>query len=207
MNNEIELVQNLLAGLSNQNNEERKKNENQLVELIKQNTLGLSLCLSNILTKLDSNNVILTYCAVFLRKLLKAKDSEKVNPHWKNGTNEMKESIKSNVLNALVNCQDKSLKKIIADVISALCESIYHNNEKWDNVYNYVATFFQTELKDENLLNIETAVYLLSKIYRYNQKELLKGVDVLINSFNNFFKIGNILIKTNSVEAVIVIKK
>ena len=68
MNNEIELVQNLLAGLSNQNNEERKKNENQLVELIKQNTLGLSLCLSNILTKLDSNNVILTYCAVFLRK-------------------------------------------------------------------------------------------------------------------------------------------
>ena len=111
MNNEIELVQNLLAGLSNQNNEERKKNENQLVELIKQNTLGLSLCLSNILTKLDSNNVILTYCAVFLRKLLKAKDSETVNPHWKEGTNEMKESIKSNVLNALVNCQDKSLKK------------------------------------------------------------------------------------------------
>ena len=110
MNNEIELVQNLLAGLSNQNNEERKKNENQLVELIKQNTLGLSLCLSNILTKLDSNNVILTYCAVFLRKLLKAKDSETVNPHWKEGTNEMKESIKSNVLNALVNCQDKSLK-------------------------------------------------------------------------------------------------
>ena len=45
MNNEIELVQNLLAGLSNQNNEERKKNENQLVELIKQNTLSLSLCL------------------------------------------------------------------------------------------------------------------------------------------------------------------
>ena len=202
MNNEIELVQNLLAGLSNQNNEERKKNENQLVELIKQNTLGLSLCLSNILTKLDSNNVILTYCAVFLRKLLKAKDSETVNPHWKEGTNEMKESIKSNVLNALVNCQDKSLKKKIADVISALCESIYNNKEKWDNVYNYVATFFQTELKDENLLNIETAVYLLSKIFRYNQKELLKGVDVLINSFNNFFKNGNILIKTNSVEAI-----
>ena len=170
MNNEIELVQNLLAGLSNQNNEERKKNENQLVELIKQNTLGLSLCLSNILTKLDSNNVILTYCAVFLRKLLKAKDSETVNQHWKNGTNEMKESIKSNVLNALVNCKDKSLKKKIADVISALCESIYNNKEKWDNVYNYVATFFQTELKDENLLNIETAVYLLSKIFRYNQK-------------------------------------
>lgn len=51
-------------------------------------------------------------------------------------------------------------------------------------------------------MNIETAVYLLSKIYRYNQKELLKGVDVLINSFNNFFKNGNILIKTNSVEAI-----
>ncbi len=54
---------------------------------------------------------------------------------------------------------------------------------------------------------VKIAVYLLSKLFKYNREELLKGVDILINSFNNFFKIGNILIKTNSVEAVIVIKK
>ena len=70
-----------------------------------------------------------------------------------------------------------------------------------------VEIMFLILLNDENILNIEIAVYLLSKLFKYNREELLKGVDILINSFNNFFKIGNILIKTNSVEAVIVIKK
>ena len=92
------IIQNIISGLSNQNNEERKKCENQLGELIQQNRLGLSLCLSNILNKPDTNNVILTYCAVILWNfLLKVKDSETINEFWKNGTNEMKESIKSKI--------------------------------------------------------------------------------------------------------------
>ena len=60
------IIQNKISGLSNQNNEERTKCENQLGELIQQIRLGLSLCLSNILNKPDTNNVILTYCAVIL---------------------------------------------------------------------------------------------------------------------------------------------
>ena len=92
------IIQNIISGLSNQNNEERKKCENQLGELIQQNRLGLSLCLSNILNKPDTNNVILTYCAVILWNfLLKVKDSETINEFWKNGTNEIKESIKSKI--------------------------------------------------------------------------------------------------------------
>ena len=92
------IIQNIISGLSNQNNEERTKCENQLGELIQQNRLGLSLCLSNILNKPDTNNVILTYCAVILWNfLLKVKDSETINEFWKNGTNEMKESIKSKI--------------------------------------------------------------------------------------------------------------
>ena len=92
------IIQNKISGLSNQNNEERTKCENQLGELIQQNRLGLSLCLSNILNKPDTNNVILTYCAVILWNfLLKVKDSETINEFWKNGTNEMKESIKSKI--------------------------------------------------------------------------------------------------------------
>ena len=92
------IIQNIISGLSNQNNEERTKCENQLGELIQQNRLGLSLCLSNILNKPDTNNVILTYCAVILWNfLLKVKDSETINEFWKNETNEMKESIKSKI--------------------------------------------------------------------------------------------------------------
>ena len=92
------IIQNIISGLSNQNNEERTKCENQLGELIQQNRLGLSLCLSNILNKPDTNNVILTYCAIILWNfLLKVKDSETINEFWKNGTNEMKESIKSKI--------------------------------------------------------------------------------------------------------------
>ena len=92
------IIQNIISGLSNQNNEERTKCENQLGELIQQNRLGLSLYLSNILNKPDTNNVILTYCAVILWNfLLKVKDSETINEFWKNRTNEMKESIKSKI--------------------------------------------------------------------------------------------------------------
>ena len=99
------IIQNIISGLSNQNNEERKKCENQLGELIQQNILGLSLCLSNILNKPDTNNVILTYCAVILWNfLLKVKDSETINEFWKNRTNEMKESIKSKINHLKKNC-------------------------------------------------------------------------------------------------------
>ena len=110
MNSDLQLVENVLQGLMTPNNEERKKAELQLAELMQKNTIGLVLYLSQIINQ-NADNSILTYSSVVMRKLIQVKENETVNVHWKNANNEMKEEIKKNVLNALLNCNDKSLKK------------------------------------------------------------------------------------------------
>ena len=201
MNSDLQLVENVLQGLMTPNNEERKKAELQLAELMQKNTIGLVLYLSQIINQ-NADNSILTYSSVVMRKLIQVKENETVNVHWKNANNEMKEEIKKNVLNALLNCNDKSLKKKYGDIASNLCENIYNNVEKWDNILKYVANGFMIDLKPENFLNIESSVFLLSKIFNYAQNELLTGIDQLIIGFHKFFKEGNLDIQTNSVEAI-----
>ena len=46
MSSELQLVESILKGLNTPNNEERKKAELQLAELMQKNTIGLVLCLS-----------------------------------------------------------------------------------------------------------------------------------------------------------------
>ena len=201
MSSELQLVESILKGLNTPNNEERKNFEMKLAELMNKNTIGLVLCLSQIINQ-SSDMSLLTYASVVMRKLIQTKENESVNPYWKNASNEMKEEIKKNVLTALVNCNDKSLKKKYGDIISNICESVFNNKEKWDDALKYVANGFIIELKPENFLSIESSVFLLSKIFNYAQDELLTGIDQLIIGFNKFFKEGNLEIQTNSVEAI-----
>jgi len=201
MSSELQLVESILKGLNTPNNEERKNFEMKLAELMNKNTIGLVLCLSQIINQ-SSDMSLLTYASVVMRKLIQTKENESVNPYWKNASNEMKEEIKKNVLTALVNCNDKSLKKKYGDIVSNICESVFNNKEKWDDALKYVANGFIIELKPENFLSIESSVFLLSKIFNYAQDELLTGIDQLIIGFNKFFKEGNLEIQTNSVEAI-----
>ena len=201
MSSELQLVESILKGLNTPNNEERKNFEMKLAELMNKNTIGLVLCLSQIINQ-SSDMSLLTYASVVMRKLIQTKENESVNPYWKNASNEMKEEIKKNVLTALVNCNDKSLKKKYGDIVSNICESVFNNKEKWDDALKYVANGFIIELKPENFLSIESSVFLLSKIFNYAQDELLTGIDQVIIGFNKFFKEGNLEIQTNSVGAI-----
>ena len=124
MSSELQLVESILKGLNTPNNEERKNFEMKLAELMNKNTIGLVLCLSQIINQ-SSDMSLLTYASVVMRKLIQTKENESVNPYWKNASNEMKEEIKKNVLTALVNCNDKSLKKKYGDIVSNICESVF----------------------------------------------------------------------------------
>ena len=146
MSSELQLVESILKGLNTPNNEERKNFEMKLAELMNKNTIGLVLCLSQIINQ-SSDMSLLTYASVVMRKLIQTKENESVNPYWKNASNEMKEEIKKNVLTALVNCNDKSLKKKYGDIVSNICESVFNNKEKWDDALKYVANGFINELK------------------------------------------------------------
>ena len=201
MSSELQLVESILKGLNTPNNEERKNYEMQLGELMQKNTIGLVLCLSQILNQSQELS-LLTYASVVMRKLLQTKENESVNPHWKNVSNEVKEEIKKKIITSFVNCNEKSLKKKYCDIVSNICESVFNNKEKWDDALKYVANGFIIELKPENFLNIEGSLFLFSKIFNYAQDELLTGIDQLIIGFNKFFKEGNLEIQTNSVEAI-----
>ena len=110
MNAELQIVEQVIKGLNTPNNEERRKAEAQLQDLISKNKIGLVLCLCQILTEKD-DQTLLTYCAVIAQKLVKVPEGESCNPDWKAASNEIKEQIKEKLISALLKCTNKSLKK------------------------------------------------------------------------------------------------
>ena len=201
MNAEAQAIEPILKGLLNNNNEERRKNESQILDLMKKNKIGLVLCLTQIINSSQDSQVIL-YAAVISRNLLLIPENQKVNQNWVSAPVEIKEQIKSNLINALVKFNDKFMKKKIIDIISILYQSISKNEEKWEKVLQYIAEGFKLELNTQNDLNIRSAVLLLSKIFRYATKELTPGIDVFISCFNKYFQEGSIDLQTTSTEAI-----
>ena len=201
MNSECQLVEQILNGLMTPNNEERKKNESRLMELMQKNKIGLVLCLTQILNSSTDSSCLL-YSAVIARKLISVPEDESYNSCWISAPEDIKEQIKTNLMNVLIKCNDKSLKKKIGNIVGNLYQSVSYNKEKWETVLKYIADGFKLPLTPENATNIDSAVYLLSKIFAYATEELTPGIDVFIEGFKNYFEKGTIEIQTNSVEAI-----
>ena len=201
MSNEYQLVEQIIKGLMNPNNEERKKNEAQLMDLMQKNKIGLVLCLTQILD-LSTDSSCILYAAVIARKLIQVPEGESSNISWKSAPNDIKEQIKDNLMKVLIKCTDKNLKKKIGNIVGNLYETISFSEEKWDTVLKYIAEGFKLPLTPENALNIDSAVYMLSKVFPYATKELTPGIDVFIDGFKKYFKEGSLQIQTNSVEAI-----
>ena len=201
MTSEYQIVEQILKGLLTPNNEERRKNESQLMELMQKNKIGLVLCLTQIL-KTTSDPTSALYSAVIARKLLQVPESETYNACWKSAPNDIKEQIKANLMEVLIKCNDKNLKKKIGNIVGTLYESVAYNNENWETVLKYIADGFKLPLTPENAINIDSAVYILSKVFPHAKKELSPGIDVFIDGFKKYFQEGSLEIQTNSVEAI-----
>ena len=201
MNAESKMIEPLLKGLLNPNNEERRKNESQIIDLMKKNKIGLVLCLTQIINSSEDSQAVL-YAAVISRKLLIIPENQTTNPNWVSAPNEIKEEIKTNLMKALVKFNDKFMKKKIIDIIAILYQSISKNEEKWEQVLQYIVEGFKLPLNKENDFNIGSAVLLLSKIFRYAIKELKPGIDVFIAGFDKYFQEGSIELQTTSTEAI-----
>ena len=110
MNSECQLVVEILKGLMSPNNEQRRSYEAQLMNLIEKNKIGLILYLSQILNSSEDKNTLI-YAAVIARKLLKLDESISINKNWSLAPDEIKEQLKKNLMNVLINCKDISIKK------------------------------------------------------------------------------------------------
>ena len=201
MNAEAKIIEPILKGLLVNDNEERRKNESKIIELMKKNKIGLVLCLTQIINSSEDSQAVL-YAAVISRKLLIVPENQNVNQNWVSAPNEIKEEIKTNLMKALVKYNDKFMKKKIIDIIGILYQSISKNEEKWEQVLQYIAEGFKLTLNPQNDLNIRSAVLLLSKIFRFAIKELTPGIDVFIKGFDKYFQEGSIELQTTSTEAI-----
>ena len=201
MSSEYQLVEQIIKGLLNPNNEERRKNESQLMELMQKNKIGLVLCLTQILdSSTDPTSTL--YAAVIARRLIQVPEGESYNPCWKSAPNDIKEQIKDNLMKVLIKCTDKNLKKKIGNIVGNIYESVSFNKEKWETVLQYIADAFKLPLTPENEININSALHMLSKVFPFATEELTPGIDVFINSFKKYFKEGTLEIQTNTVECI-----
>ena len=137
-----------------------------------------------------------------LRKLLEIKEDEIVNPVWKAADGAIKDAVKKNTLAALINANDKSFKLKLSDVVIAICENTYENEEEWLSLLEYIVAGFGSELNPQNLLHIESSVYILSKIFGMVYEEMTKGIDVYVKAFTNYFTSDNLSLKTKTVQAI-----
>jgi hypothetical protein len=142
------------------------------------------------------------YAAVVIRKLLQIKESEISSQAWKDCDAKTKEVVKQNVLKAMIEINDKSLKYKICDTLITICENVYENEETWLDLLNYIYTALNTNMSEENLLTIETGLYLLSNIFGFVYDELSKAVPLYITAFQNYFRSNSVSLKTRTVQAI-----
>jgi hypothetical protein len=197
---DIKLVAITLENLLVPDNTIRKQAEAKIGEL-QQNKPILILCLTHVLLE-SPNNQVKLYASVIIRRLLQIKENEIGGQVWKNMDNNFKEQIKANIFGALSRINDRSLKFKVAHTVSTICENVYEVEEQWPDLISFIINSLNLDLGEQNILHIETGLFLLSNIFGYVYEEMTKGIDLYIAAFKNYFNSGINSLKTKTVEAI-----
>ena len=193
---ELQIVETILEGFLNPQKEIRDQAQIKFNEL-SNNFPALIFCLSKVI--LESQNLQnKTFACVAMRKLLEVKDHEIGNPKWEKIDAQLKETIKLNLLTALVNNAENSLNSKICDTICTVASNVFELEEKWDDLTKYVISNFSNNLDLNNTKPVENSLNILSQIYLMDYEELSKNNTVFINCFKNFFATNNISLRTKT---------
>jgi len=197
---EIKIVENILEGFLNPAKEIRDQAQMKFSEL-SQNFPALCFCLSKLVS--ESQNVKnKTFACVALRKLLEIKGNEIGNKKWENMDSNIKEEIKSNLINALVINTEPSLNNKICDTICGISSCVYESDEKWEQLIHYVITNFSMELTPQTMSATENSLSILSQIYFVCNEEMQKHSELFINAFKKYFTTDNLNLKTRTVSCI-----
>ena len=143
-----------------------------------------------------------TYCAIIIRKIFLTSEKEISNDAVKNFSESNKNEIKKNILSALQNCTNKSLRKQIADACIKIYEGLIENEEKWQELLQYIVNFFKLNLDETNAPQVELGLYLLSNIYSFAYDELKEGTEIFLKNFSIYFKSNILSLKTRTVQCI-----
>jgi hypothetical protein len=198
---DIQAVHQILQNILSNDNTVRGNAEKQLNQL-RSNAGALVYCLSKVV--LDSTEKgVKTLASVLLRKTLDIKEEHDVNPIWEKLEANIKESIKQNILQAIINEPSKAQKIKYCDTMATVAENVFESNEGWPDFFNFIYQGISLPCDlPENIPNIETVLFLLSQIFGYIYEELIPKLDSFISTFELFFKTDNFDLKTRTSQVI-----
>lgn len=145
---------------------------------------------------------IKSLAAVLLRKLILISEGEITNKNWVELNDDYKETLKVSMLKALVTEKDRSMKMKIGDVVVQVASNVYEHKQKWEDLLTYISNTLITPLNENNMIEAETALFLIKNIFAYTHLDILKGIGVLIPVFRTYFKTNNLSLRTRTVETI-----
>ena len=127
---------------------------------------------------------------------------------WKTMNNEFKTSIKQNILKAIINEKDKSVRFSYCEAIAKVVENIFDledddNNEEFNDLNIYLFNVLnKCSIDESNLLEVETALVILSKVFGFIYEKIGDKLNVLVNSFKVYFKSESMSIRTKTTQVL-----
>jgi len=111
-------------------------------------------------------------------------------------------TFKVNMLKAFIAEKDKSVKMKICDVVTQVAHNVYESRETWDELLAYISNTLTTTLTETNLIEVESALFLIKSIFAYTHTDILKGIHVLIPVFRTYFTTDILSLKTKTIETI-----
>lgn len=198
---ELQEVQKVLKGVLNPDNTIRKEAEIKLTNFRK-NPSAFCYYLSAVLGEAESEKGIKTLASVLLRKILTVPENEFVSATWKGIEDNFKNSIKENILKAVINEADKNQKLKFCDTMATIAENVFDSKEGWIDLFNFIYQGISLPLEPGNVSNIETVLFLISQIFGLVYEEMITKLDAFISTFESFFKYDDFGLKTRTAQVI-----
>lgn len=198
---ELQEVKKVLKGVLNPDNEVRKDAEIKLA-VLRKTPSAFCYYLSKVLSDADSERGMKTLASVLLRKILAVSEKDFVSPIWKAIDDNFKNSIKENILNAVINEADKQQKLKFCDTMATVAENVFDSKEGWVDLFNFIYQGISLPLEPANVSNIETVLFLISQIFGLVYEEMITKLDAFISTFEGFFKYDDFGLKTRTAQVI-----
>ena len=214
-NEDINMVTEILLGITNTDKNIRTNSINKLQEL-KNNLGALIYCLleiaqnkSNLINNNNNNNInfnninsnnnnnndkiIKTSALVICRKILESIDFKE----WENINEDIKNKIKYKSLEIYLNEKDESQKIKIGDVITQIIDNVSDNDEKWDDFEKLCLSILLLNPNDgNNFIQINSLLKLITDGCGFLNEAIKNNLLKFISYFQLIFQNNNLKLKS-----------
>ena len=193
--NDIQLISNLLLGISNTNKEIQTNSINEIQEFYKTKYDVFLYCLLNIIEKtsksIDNTQILLRNTSmVICRKIIEITEYEE----WEKIDNNFKNKIKNKLLFLLNSEIFYSNNKKIFDIIIELFTKIFENEEIWPELLDLILSIFNYNPQEgyKNINPIIALLYIIKGGLNFLYKKISEFLFKLTNYLKLLFESSNV---------------